>query len=177
MKDRIIKIMEEKNLTQAEFADAIGVGRPNITHLMTGRYTFSQVIASNTLLTFPEINPMWLLKGDGNMYKTTNKQSLETKSENDLITKTMDNEIGYSDTVDEKSNVDEDQIYNTPSIEPSKLNIPQEVQPEPGILHSEGHEPQTQQSDNLPSSHAKNKIEKIVFFYSDQTFEEYYPKG
>lgn len=169
--------MEEKNLTQAEFADTIGVGRPNITHLMTGRYTFSQVIASNTLLTFPEINPMWLLKGDGNMYKTTKKQSLQIENENDLITKTIDNEIVFSDTVDEKSNVDENQTHNAPSTMQQKLNIQAEVQSEPGILHSEEHEIQTQQPDNLPPSHVNKKIEKIVFFYSDQTFEEYYPKG
>ena len=69
MKDRLKLLLQEMNLTQSEFADYIGVGRSSITHIMTGRDKSSQTVVSKTLLKFPEINPMWLLKGEGEMYR------------------------------------------------------------------------------------------------------------
>lgn len=78
MKERIKQLLAEKGLTQAEFADFIGVGRPSITHLMTGRDKSSQVVVSKTLLKFPEINPLWLLKGEGDMYRENAKLTVVT---------------------------------------------------------------------------------------------------
>ena len=70
LKDRIKKIMAEKNMNQATFADYINVGRPNITHIMTGRDKSSQKVISRILLAFPEISSKWLLNGEGEMYRT-----------------------------------------------------------------------------------------------------------
>ncbi|MBP5614733.1 MAG: helix-turn-helix transcriptional regulator, partial [Bacteroidales bacterium] len=65
MKERLKLLLQQVGMSQAEFADYIGVGRPSITHIMSGRDKTSQTVVSKTLLKFPELNPMWLLKGEG----------------------------------------------------------------------------------------------------------------
>ncbi len=180
MKERIKKILEEKSLSQASFADLIGVGRPNITHLMKGRNNFSQLIASNTLLTFPDINPMWLLKGEGNMYKIGKKINTEIESANELKIKNIDTEIMFPDSVDINTEGQENQTYNKKMISQEELNIGEDSKPEARITQTDEvmvstNQPQVSENENQ-SSPKKKKIEKIVFFYTDQTFEEYYPK-
>ena len=70
MKERIEKILNDKKITQAEFADYIGVNRSSVTHIMTGRNKTSDTVVARTLLAFPDINPQWLSEGTGEMYKT-----------------------------------------------------------------------------------------------------------
>lgn len=183
MRERIIKILEDKNLTQAAFADLIGVGRPSITHLMTGRDKYSQVVASKTLLTFPDINPMWFLKGEGNMYKNIEKNQSETNSENKQKINEIDDDLLFPDMYDESDYQKEKEneiirresdIRQIPlkdeSIRSSEnavnTNISTQTPPLPQI-----------QSIATEQQPIKKKIEKIVFFYVDQTFEEYYPKS
>lgn len=181
MKERIKKLLEEKNLSQSSFADLIGVGRPNVTHLMKGRNNFSQIIASNTLLAFPDINPMWLLKGEGNMYKTGKKNSTELQSMNELKTKKIDTEIIFPDSFEKSTEEQESQLYNEEMISQGELNICEDTKSDAGISHAEEATIRTNTSQLMEnetlSSTKKKKIEKIVFFYTDQTFEEYYPKA
>ncbi|MDY0015351.1 MAG: helix-turn-helix transcriptional regulator [Bacteroidales bacterium] len=181
MKERIKKILEEKKLSQSTFADLIGVGRPNVTHLMKGRNNFSQIIASNTLLTFPDINPMWLLKGEGNMYKTDRKNSADIESVNELKAKKIDTEIMFPDTFEEYMEEQESQLRKEEMIPQGEMSICEDSKSDAGISHAEEARIRTNQSqlseNENQSPSKKKKIEKIVFFYTNQTFEEYYPKG
>ncbi|MDD3281204.1 MAG: helix-turn-helix transcriptional regulator [Bacteroidales bacterium] len=181
MKERIKKILEEKKLTQSTFADLIGVGRPNVTHLMKGRNNFSQIIASNTLLAFPDINPMWLLKGEGNMYKNGKKNYTEIESANELKNKKMDTEIMFPDSVENYREEPESQLCKEEMIPQGEMSICEDSKSDAGISHAEEARSSTNQSqlsgNENQSLSKKKKIEKIVFFYTDQTFEEYYPKG
>jgi len=176
MKERIKQILEDKNLTQAAFADLIGVGRPSITHLMTGRNKFSQVVASNTLLAFPDINPLWLVKGEGEIYNNSYvkkmRESVSADNENTPAVSTFSN-TQYSENISEEK----DDLV-TP-ISNQALNIPDENPHTNQICKSETDIDSkiiTQNNDNKKFTENRHKIEKIVFFYNDQTFEEYYPK-
>ncbi len=142
MRERILKILEDKNLNQAEFAEIIGVNPSSISHIMNGRDKFSQTIASNTLLKFPEINPLWFLKGEGEMYK------------NKISNEYLKNE--EQSRIEGESNIRPTNYTDTTINDVSDLNKSKQMP---------------------PITDANNKkIEKIVFFYSNQTFEEYYPK-
>ncbi|MBP7101849.1 MAG: helix-turn-helix transcriptional regulator [Bacteroidales bacterium] len=181
MKERIKKLLEEKNLSQSSFADLIGVGRPNVTHLMKGRNNFSQIIASNTLLAFPDINPMWLLKGEGNMYKPAKTNNTKIESANELKNKKMDTEIMFPDSFENYTEEQENQLSNKNMISQGDLNISEDTKSDTGISHADEATIRTSTSqlsgNETLSSINKRKIEKIVFFYTDQTFEEYYPKA
>ncbi|MDR2083925.1 MAG: helix-turn-helix domain-containing protein [Bacteroidales bacterium] len=68
MVKRIIKIMEDKNLSSAHFADAIGVQRSTLSHILSERNKPSLDIIIKILNTYPEINADWLIKGSGKQY-------------------------------------------------------------------------------------------------------------
>jgi len=181
MKGRIEILLAEKKLTQAAFADMIGVGRSSITHLIKGRDKFSNVIASNTLLTFPEINPVWLLKGKGDMYKPSyfkreipNNEEFTNKNDNLITEKQLNIEPKIKNDLSLKNiNMDE-------SLSFQELNIPMQDRGKEEIFKSDTVKTQENVLENNESetNNIKNKkIEKVMFFYTDQTFEEYYPKN
>jgi len=182
MKGRIEILLEEKKLTQAAFADMIGVGRSSITHLIKGRDKFSNVIASNTLLTFPEINPVWLLKGEGDMYKPSylkreipNNEEFTNKDDSLITEKQLNIEPKIKNDFTFKNvNMDE-------SLSFQELNIPvQQDREKEEIFKPDTVKTQENVLENNESeinNRNNKKIEKVMFFYTDQTFEEYYPKN
>ena len=65
MKERIEKIMELEKLSASKFADAIGVQRSNISHILSGRNKPSLELVNKILDHFDKINADWLLLGKG----------------------------------------------------------------------------------------------------------------
>jgi transcriptional regulator with XRE-family HTH domain len=67
MKERIEKIIETEQLSASKFADALGVQRSNISHILNGRNKPSLELVNKILDRFPAINADWLLLGKGDM--------------------------------------------------------------------------------------------------------------
>ena len=59
--------MEREQLSPSKFADAIGVQRSNISHILSGRNKPSLELVNKILDRFQEINADWLLLGKGEM--------------------------------------------------------------------------------------------------------------
>jgi len=76
---RIIKIIEDKTLTNTQFADKIQIQRSSLSHILSGRNNPSLDVIVKILNTFPEISPEWLIKGLGNPYVDTNNQVIIDK--------------------------------------------------------------------------------------------------
>ncbi len=74
MKDRISAIMEHEQMTQAQFAAAIGIQRAAMSHIMSGRNNASLDVVQRILNTFPDIAPDWLLFGKGEMMRSDSVQ-------------------------------------------------------------------------------------------------------
>jgi transcriptional regulator with XRE-family HTH domain len=68
MINRIKELILQEGLTSGSFADAIGVQRSSISHILNGRNNPSLDFVIKTLQRFPRINSEWLLMGVGNMY-------------------------------------------------------------------------------------------------------------
>ncbi|HZK04189.1 MAG TPA: helix-turn-helix transcriptional regulator [Bacteroidaceae bacterium] len=66
MRDRIKLIMKRVNLSQAHFADAIGVQRATVNHILNGRNNPSLDIVTKIYSTFPSVDLKWLITGEGN---------------------------------------------------------------------------------------------------------------
>jgi transcriptional regulator with XRE-family HTH domain len=69
MEDRLLKLLDTEQLTSAKFADAIGVQRSSVSHILSGRNKPSFDFLQKTLKVFPMLNADWLILGEGNMYE------------------------------------------------------------------------------------------------------------
>ncbi|QHL86255.1 transcriptional regulator [Nibribacter ruber] len=60
----------------AAFADAIGLPRPVMSHILSGRNKPSLEVVQKILAGFPEVQANWLLLGQGEMLKSLDSSSL-----------------------------------------------------------------------------------------------------
>ncbi|MBD2716100.1 helix-turn-helix transcriptional regulator [Microvirga sp. STR05] len=67
MVERIRTLLEARQLTPTQFADAIGVARPIVSHIMSGRNKPSLEVVQKIIAAFPDIALPWLLTGAGTM--------------------------------------------------------------------------------------------------------------
>lgn len=67
MVERIRKLIESRKLTPTQFADSIGVARPIISHILSGRNKPSLDVVQRILAAMPELSMSWLLNGAGPM--------------------------------------------------------------------------------------------------------------
>ena len=68
MNIRISQFLNAENITQAQFADTIGVARASISHIIAGRNKPSYDFITSVLKHYPRLNPYWLMLGKGRMY-------------------------------------------------------------------------------------------------------------
>jgi transcriptional regulator with XRE-family HTH domain len=73
MINRIQSILKSKNLSPSVFADAIGVQRSGVSHILSERNKPSLDFVIKILKAFPEIDADWLLFGKGEMTQTTSE--------------------------------------------------------------------------------------------------------
>ncbi|UOQ64495.1 helix-turn-helix domain-containing protein [Hymenobacter volaticus] len=67
MVDRIREILSARQLTPTQFADTIGVARPIVSHILSGRNKPSLEVVQKIIAAFPGLSLSWLLSGTGSM--------------------------------------------------------------------------------------------------------------
>jgi DNA-binding XRE family transcriptional regulator len=65
MKERLIQLMELLHLTPTQFANAIGIQRATLQHILSGRNEPSLKIVMAVHNSFPNVELEWLLNGKG----------------------------------------------------------------------------------------------------------------
>ncbi|MEL7586347.1 MAG: helix-turn-helix transcriptional regulator [Prolixibacteraceae bacterium] len=153
MNNRIKRFMEYKGLSPSELADAIGVQRSNITHVLQGRNKPGFQFINKMLETFPGLNAKWLLTGEGEMLISGHKETGTWKETSANL---------FSDIVPPVNIPPADEPMAVKEVQTEKSEISRSVQPMPDILKS-------------ALSDDSKKIESIVVFYHDQTFKQYIP--
>jgi len=145
MKNRILKILSNENLSATKFADIIGVQRSSISHIISGRNKPSFDFMYRTLEKFPEINAEWLINGNGNMYKEDIKDKTEKKKEPELFAvsgiKKDDENIKKDEKTYESKNSEENEKPEKYIVKGKVTNV--------------------------------NNIEKVIILLSNGTFKEY----
>jgi transcriptional regulator with XRE-family HTH domain len=179
MKERIEKILKDKKLSQAEFADRIGVSRSSITHLITGRNKSSETVLARTLLEFPDINPKWLSEGEGEVYKSVvyspDTMINDTSIEEDSVLEEENFFTPYKPYSLEEKPQTTQTIPSSESYIPPSMNDPVISHPQQDAEKEKKQEEAKKQETKSPHN-VEKQIRKIVFFYDDKTFEEYYPE-
>ncbi len=86
IKDRILKLLTEENLSSSKFAEILQVQRSSISHILSGRNKPSLDFIQKVLKNFPTLNPDWLIIGKGEMYKQTQQSSLNFEESSQIST-------------------------------------------------------------------------------------------
>ena len=77
--DRLKIVMSHFGLTPSSLADAIGVPRSSISHLLSGRNKPSLDFVLKLVKTYPEVNLYWLLNGKGDFPAKAQKDHMPQK--------------------------------------------------------------------------------------------------
>lgn len=199
MIDRIKQVMDYSQLSTTTFADTIGISRSGLTHLLTGRNQPSLDVARKILAKFPEISTEWLIMGMGDMFRTDNQDvpssqssSEETVSvqhlvENSKITQQADLFGEYAPQNDSEDDVEyprhkqseEPPVVDTaaetvliPQSLPTQEPVTAPVQ-QPVSRARTKPTPAPMKRDKNINAVQERKLQKIVFFYDDHSFEVY----
>jgi transcriptional regulator with XRE-family HTH domain len=188
MKDRIILLIKAKNLTAAQFADQIGVQKSSISHILSGRNNASLDFVQKILLSYPEVNVEWLLFGKGQLFKSNETTG---NVNNDASFNT--NSVAISGPVDLFSDLTpaqphefrkENDLISNPESESLIKNQDTKIQSgfpendsiEKNIEKQLEKSPQQREVDTRHYNSATKSLVKIVEFYADNTFKEYFPE-
>ena len=153
MNNRIKEIIASENLSDGEFADLVGIKRSTLSHCLNGRNDVSKDIITKIHNAYPYISINWLMFGEGASglaLKSVSPSNLFNSFEN------SDEDITYG------SEYGKDFELNTPQIEVQDINRQQDKAYKNAFVD-------VNQIANL--SLPEKKIEKIMVFYSDNTFE------
>lgn len=85
MVDRIREILNARQLTPTQFADTIGVARPIISHILSGRNKPSLEVVQKIVAAFPDLSLNWLLKGIGAMSASSPATNIADTSSEDIL--------------------------------------------------------------------------------------------
>ena len=77
MKNRLISIIQQKQMNAAQFADAIGIQRSTLHHILSGRNNPSLDVVMKIHAAYPDIDLEWLISGNGSQQETVSRQEAE----------------------------------------------------------------------------------------------------
>lgn len=142
MHNRLKQFLAAENISQAQFADRIKIGKANVSHVLAGRNKPGYDFITAIIAGFPQLNLNWLFFGTGKMYGTA--QSAPAPEEIISPTPELEPDLFFT-------NYDEDPVP-TVNIEPS-IEIDRSIKP-------------TQESVK------QRVVSKIIVLFDDGTYQE-----
>lgn len=156
MKDRIKLIMDNEHLTPSAFADKLQLGRAVISHILNGRNNPSLDVVSRILSKMDYIDSDWLLTGNGNMYKTDNREKSHTSNSSIPINSNLQPDLFSQNEISQPSDKPEPEYRKEIIVEkPQKAD---EDIVKQSVIYQKAPE---------------RKVTKIIIYYSDNTFETF----
>ncbi|MBK3517706.1 helix-turn-helix domain-containing protein [Carboxylicivirga marina] len=150
MKERIEAIIQHERLTPSQFADAIGVQRSGVSHILSGRNKPSLDFLNKLLNKYPHYSGDWLITGLGNMLSGVTSTAKPAE------------QLSIPDSVDKPK---------------SSFKMPKKVLKDEEPAAYKANQSKPQERPHLDTIQAPQKaVERIVVFYSDKTFSEYRPE-
>ena len=143
-REKLIKIMESEQMNAKQFAEETGIQAGTISNIINGRNNPSLDVIQRVLNRFRSISTDWLVMDFGPMYRSNGSQAFE------------------------QSLFDLKPLEQNPSIPTTSQSNNEPSQGAP-LLHLKG---ATIQTNEQPREAARKRIERIVIFFDDGTFEE-----
>lgn len=158
MEKRLLQFIQAENITQAQFADSIGVARASVSHIIAGRNKPGYEFIASMVKAYPSLNAEWLLTGKGKMYKS------EQETPPQLPVKQNDGDLFAFDTDLES----ETQVYGAEAVPEAivPMNDNSET-PRPDIIK------QSIASAITPKIIEKQRnVKKIIILFDDGSYQE-----
>lgn len=118
LRERVMTIMEHEGMSSTKFADEIGVQRPKMSHIVSGRNNPSLDILQKILERFTYVSTDWLLFGRGEMKRESVSSSpvigaekAENEAEPERGTKNCEETEDKIETKENKPTVIERIVY------------------------------------------------------------------
>lgn len=157
---RLRTLIEALGLSDSQFADSCSISRPTLSLLLSGKNKkISDVLLSQIHQAYPQVNIMWILFGEGEVFENKDKASEKEKigDENQKFSNKVQNDEEQLNLVNVKQLENIIQTVVNKSVEQSFRNM------EDLILKIE--EPRT-----------FRKVDKITVYYDDSTFDSFIPE-
>lgn len=153
MNSRLQQFLDLEQLTPSRFADILGVQRSGLSHILSGRNKPGYDFMFKLTQKFPQINIEWLLTGKGKPYKDMNHPTEKVHQPKESGTLFSGSLFQHEEEFD---NSTENKSFNS-KIETLKVDEILKNQSDPVIPH-------------------KNRnVKRITLFFSDGSFEEFFP--
>jgi transcriptional regulator with XRE-family HTH domain len=196
MVERIRTLLQARQLTPTQFADAIGVARPIISHILSGRNKPSLEVVQKVINAFPDLSVYWLLNGTGPMVPASGPATHSVASEPaPMPGKPSDAaeapakrlKVASSPAEGDLTQASSPPIVVPPAVAPfsdeaaapakpssAPVQSPITPQPQPAVLPPLAVAPAT----NPVAAFIEpgKKIRRIVIFYQDGTFGDFLPE-
>ena len=160
MHNRLKQFLAAENVTQAQFASTIGIGKANISHVLSGRnkpgYDFIKAI----MVGYPHLNINWLMVGAGKMYNMGQTPKERPAPEGILIFENEDLPLTEDETPVEEvalEPIPEEEIHVAPVVEDTPATI------SPSF---------TQLNETTQKPMHQRKVSKIIVLFDDGSFQE-----
>ena len=186
MENRLLKLLDAEQLSSAKFADAIGVQRSSVSHILSGRNKPSFDFLQKTLKAFPMINADWLIIGKGNMYEgevNTVSGSLfdqvpvgkvENRADNTdpsaAETNDQSDSISVGDDITAKVDRRPDKLFSEAGTFADEVSHDSDAVNE-DVGASDLTDKQVTTSESVGKS--SKTISRVIVFYTDKSFESY----
>lgn len=146
MQQKLRDLMTSEHLKSGQLAEMLGINPAGISHILAGRNKPGFDLLQKILRRFPRVNPDWLLLGEGPMYRADFAPASE--------------------------------LSESPAVAPQAEPIAKPVMS--GSLFAA--DPTEKPLADLPAQEVASvvarrsgRVERIVIFYDDQTFESFTP--
>ena len=150
MNSRLQQFLVAENISQAQFAETIGVARASISHILSGRNKPGFDFLESMIRHYPNLNFEWLLTGRGKMYN--NARSTPEAPAAPVSPLSASDEGNLFDEPDDPA--------STPATAPSEPPTPRQTTYTRYI------------DNNSRNSTNQRVISKVILFYSDGSFQE-----
>lgn len=147
--ERLMQLMQNEGMTQARFADLVGIQRSAVTHLTSGRNQPSFDVLRRILENFPHVNADWLLSGSGEMLKEN------------------------GDAIRSASQAEQHPKPSVPSLFPTEGTVSPENRQDLIVQSTRNGHNQSVNEPLILEKVVQKKIEKIIIFYADNTFDTF----
>ncbi|MDO4827348.1 MAG: helix-turn-helix transcriptional regulator [Bacteroidia bacterium] len=170
---RLQQFLSAENITQAQFADSLGITRASISHILAGRNKPSFDFLSGVLRRYPNLSIDWLIAGKGRMYRTPAAELFAAEQSGSL---TSDSPLEDDYSRSDSSRPRDSEPSGGLTANPAPINAREADNPglKGDLSGNTASTTGTAASANRAQNPAaQRRISRVVLFYDDGTYMEF----